>query len=650
MTGVLVLASDPVAPAGAATKNYVDSALSGMLPLAGGSLTGVLSLAAEPALANQAATKRYVDSQLLTALPLAGGTIAGNLSLPTSPTQSTHATNKQYVDNQVGAALSLQGGSLKGALLLSGAPSLPLSAATKQYVDANAAATRVINLSMPPYGAALNGVADDTAAFKAAYQAAPAGSAIYVPFGVTRVQSPGSWGVPLTKMVKWLVDGTTLTDGTPLASAIPTGGNIGSFTLPGISVGNTPGGFSVSQSSSQPTDLAVQQSSYIVSHNGGSTSVITNQRLDTIIFSSPANYVWGGLDRLIWAGNQSPAGMPTAQHVGRYVQTLRLSANRGSNGSYLPQPELWAACLEYHDMTGQPSSSTAASITIEMDWYGNGADDANSRQMQSLVVGQANTSGAPVEVSTVIGVYLAYGSAGSVKNVFGIGIPFSNAVLDTSAATSINSAPAIKLAAGQSVAFERTGSNKLWYDSATSCLRWTSGAAQSVVGKGITVGWQNVYSSSATLPAASAGNLCFLTGGSPQTITLPAVKTVAAGVGFTFTNIGSAPTSIAVNTGDYIDCGPVVLQPNDRYHLVSDGVSCWREIFRTNAVAPRWPAPPVLPSFTVATLPVGCTPGAIALASNGRKPSEGAGAGTGVQVYFDGARWISASSGSVVAS
>jgi hypothetical protein len=551
---------------------------------------------------------------------------------------------------RLGTALSLQGGSLKGALLLSGAPSLPLNAATKQYVDANPAATGVINVAMPPYSATLNGVTDDTAAFKAAYQAAPAGGAIYVPFGVTRVQLPGSWGVPLTKKVKWLIDGTTLTDGTPLASAVPTGGNISNFMLPGITVGNTLSGFSVSQSSSTTTDLAVQQSSYVVTHNGGTSTVVTNQRLDTLIFGSPANYVWGGLDRILWAGAQSPSGMPAAQHVGRYVQALRLCANTGPNGSYLPQPQLWAACLEYHDMTGLPSSSTAASMTIEMDWYGNGADDAYDRQIQSLVVGQSNTSGSPVEVGTVIGVYLAGGSTGSVKNVFGIGIPFSNAVLDTTGATSISSAPVLKMAAGQAIAFERTTANRLWYDNATGCLRWTNGVTQNVVGKGITVGWQNVYGSSATIPATTAGSLCFLTGGTPETITLPAAKTVAAGVGFTFTNIGSAPATLAVSTGDAIDCGPVILQPNDRYHVVSDGVSCWREIFHTNAVAPKWPAPPVLPCFSVATLPGGCSTGAMAFASNGRKPSEGAGTGTGVQVYFDGAHWISVSSGSVVAS
>src|SRR3954464_20268 len=53
------------------------------------------------------------------------------------------------------------------------------------------------------------------------------------------------------------------------------------------------------------------------------------------------------------------------------------------------------------DPNGLPSNSPGAAITVEMDWFGNGADDGNSRQIQSLVVGQTNTSGLPVEVSNV---------------------------------------------------------------------------------------------------------------------------------------------------------------------------------------------------------------------------------------------------------
>ncbi len=650
LTGTLVLASDPTQAAQAATKNYVDNRLATTLATSGGTVVGALLLATDPTLPNQAATKHYVDVQSAAVLPLTGGTVTGSLSLLTAPSSPLQVATKQYVDNAVGLALPLHGGSLSGVLALSNAPTLPMHAATKQYVDANPAPTGVVNVTMAPYGAALNGVTDDTPAFKAAYQAAPAGGAIYVPNGKTVLHPPGSWGIALTKKVKWLIDGTTLADGTPLASAVPAGGGPSELSLPGFVVGNAPGGFSVSQGNSAPTDFAVQQSSYLVGHNGGSSSVISNARVDTIIFNSPANYIWGGIDRLIWAGVGTPSGFATAQHVGRYVQTIRQGISYGSNGLPLPQPQLWAACLEYRDASGQPSSASAASLTIEMDWFGNGLDDANNRSIQSLVIGQVNKSGTPVEVSTIIGVALGAGSSGSAKTVFEVAVPYSNAVLDTSNARQINSAPIIKMAAGQAIAFEATDTYRLYYDSPSGSLRWTTGSSSFVLGKGITVGWQSVYASSSTLPNTAIGNIVFLIGSAPMTMILPAANTVAAGTGFTFSALGSGPVAIVPNGGDGIDTGTVILQQNDRYHIVSDGNTFWREIFRSNGVGPRWSAPPVLPSFAVVNLPSNVSPGSLAFASNGRKPAEGPGAGSGVQVFFDGLHWVSTGSGTTVSS
>jgi len=135
-----------------------------------------------------------------------------------------------------------------------------------------------------------------------------------------------------------------------------------------------------------------------------------------------------------------------------------------------------------------------------MDWYGNGADDAKSRQIQSLVVGQHDTTGAPVEVSTVIGVYLAAGSAGRVYKVFSVGIPFSTAILDTTNSLQLAGAAAIRMAAGHSIAFEPTNSVNLAYDSTTSTLRLNQGALSFVVGRGITVGFQSVFSTSFSIP------------------------------------------------------------------------------------------------------------------------------------------------------
>ena len=206
------------------------------------------------------------------------------------------------------------------------------------------------------------------------------------------------------------------------------------------------------------------------------------------------------------------------------------------------------------------------------------------------------------------------------------------------------------MAAGHAIAFEPTNSNRLAYDAATNTLRWYQGTLSYAVGKGIAVGSVSVQSSNATLPNYLSGNIVYLVGTTPYTITLPAASTVSSGTGFTFSVLGSATVNIATTGSDTIDGSPMTLRPNDRYHVVSDGSSTWHEVFRSNAVNPRFSGPPTLPSYPVATLPASPGAGAMAFASNGRKPSEAAGVGTGVEVFNDGSRWISVCSGLQVAA
>ena len=200
LTGPLTLASDPTAPLQAATRSYVDGRLTTALPITGGTLSGSLNLASDPISPLQAATKRYVDT---TALSINGGVLTGPLSLVGNPATALQAATKQYVDSGLGSSLPKSGGTLTGALTLAADPATALQAATKRYVDtASGSVTGVINVRSAPYNAQINGVADDTAAFKAAYQAATAGSVIYVPTGITVLQNPYNWGIPLTKRVQ----------------------------------------------------------------------------------------------------------------------------------------------------------------------------------------------------------------------------------------------------------------------------------------------------------------------------------------------------------------------------------------------------------------------------------------------------------------
>lgn len=59
---------------------------------------------------------------------------------------------------------------------------------------------------------------------------------------------------------------------------------------------------------------------------------------------------------------------------------------------------------------------------------------------------------------------------------------------------------------------------------------------------------------------------------------------------------------------------------------------------------------PVAPSYTVVALPATAQTGAYAWATNGRKPGEGAGAGTGVPVFWNPStsQWFSSLSGAQV--
>jgi hypothetical protein len=105
------------------------------LAIGGGTLTGALLLAADPGAALGAATKQYVDGKVTAApfLPLAGGTLIGPVVLSGPPTIPLHAATKAYVDS--GAFVPIAGGTMTGDLILNRNPVVALGAVTKQYVD-----------------------------------------------------------------------------------------------------------------------------------------------------------------------------------------------------------------------------------------------------------------------------------------------------------------------------------------------------------------------------------------------------------------------------------------------------------------------------------------------------------------------------------
>jgi hypothetical protein len=148
MTGPLVLPGAPTADLQAATKLYVDDAVSDAtggglteaqadllyVNVGGDTMTGPLVLAADPANPLEAATKQYADNFMTEAQADGryvnnwGDTMTGDLTLPGDPTMALHAAPKQYVDRH----MLKSGDTATGPLLLTGQGTDPDNAATRQ--------------------------------------------------------------------------------------------------------------------------------------------------------------------------------------------------------------------------------------------------------------------------------------------------------------------------------------------------------------------------------------------------------------------------------------------------------------------------------------------------------------------------------------
>ena len=82
----------------------IEASIAGFLPKSGGTMTGALTLAGAPTNDLHAATKKYVDDAVSTVDPgsnylaKSGGTMTGSLILAGNPTQDDEAVTKAYAD------------------------------------------------------------------------------------------------------------------------------------------------------------------------------------------------------------------------------------------------------------------------------------------------------------------------------------------------------------------------------------------------------------------------------------------------------------------------------------------------------------------------------------------------------------------------
>ncbi len=136
--------TDPSSAQDAATKNYVDTQVSGLVDSAPGTLNTLNELAA--ALGDDASFSTTITNSIATKLPLAGGTMSGAIAMGTSkitglgdPTADQDAATKKYTTDTF---LPLAGGTLTGAVAAGSnkitatyTPSANSDLTTKTYVD-----------------------------------------------------------------------------------------------------------------------------------------------------------------------------------------------------------------------------------------------------------------------------------------------------------------------------------------------------------------------------------------------------------------------------------------------------------------------------------------------------------------------------------
>jgi hypothetical protein len=175
-------------------------------------------------------------------------------------------------------------------------------------------------VSVKDFGAVGDGVADDTAAFQAAYAATSPAGTIQIPYGQYNLTA----AITRTKFVRWLSFGATYPGGTvPLA-------------LPGV-VETQLGARSLNRNTvTLGTDPAVLEIQRVGSHTGGTPgNVSTAFKAYTSTLSGSSNYEWTVLAVI----DNYCTNADLSENVGIYGQGLKRSSG-----------PTWAACFDIQDL------------------------------------------------------------------------------------------------------------------------------------------------------------------------------------------------------------------------------------------------------------------------------------------------------------
>lgn len=649
-----------VTPTGATAAQKLADFAAGAFMRTGGTLSGAVTLAADPVSNLQAATKQYVDTQFSNSLPRNGGTLTGGLTLQANPVTQLQAATKQYVDTQVATAVPLAGGIMSGPLTV---PALLASG------------TAVVGgtLSSGPISVAQTASATSTLAAQVGLQRAGSGpSDAPVMASTVTVAHPGAGGSiyangAFATTVNDAINSTgTLIDGPSTAvhaisSTLVVNAIAGSsvsasgpqhVAVYGSAVKNLPaGGYPAGRSGPQvcglwlPVSDATNQPSNVGNGLLGAQIGLAANNLD------PANSRIGSQITLNDAVPVVSGGLPTESCSAVRVSTSADSYFKwhiASAGNYS------IAVLDTRAANGASSKVTttlaAASATIAVD----PVVPFSSAGALGAPVSATNTAAVQVGSGTytLIGVSVDGGGKTSGKLTFASPV----SVADGTAGNVVTGASrAIWLGSGQKLAFDTAGSATLFYDPNLQSLRTTAplqvGGTLAVTGTlnagavslsgPVSVG--STLACTGTISAATFVSTTDVHAGGNLAAAGTVIATGAAQLGPTtvtgsLSTTGNVQSSGTVSAAGFAATGTLSIAGSAG---VSGALNVKGGLTASGGLV-------MLPTYTVATLPPAAA-GALAYATNGRKPGEAAGAGSGVLVWGTAAKqWLSAMNGAAV--
>ena len=545
--------TSPTNSGDAATKGYVDTAISNLVDGAPAALDTLNELAA--ALNDDASFSTTVTNSIAAKLPLAGGTMSGAIAMGTSkitglgtPTANTDAATKGYVDTAASSGLPLSGGTMTGNIVMgankvtsTATPTTDDDLTRKAYVDsilgsATSAATSASNAATSETNAANSASAASSSA-SAASASASSAAASYDSFddrylgpksSAPTVDNDGNalltgalyWNTTVSTLYVWT--GSAWTQAAFTASGFASTGSSNTFTANQIVsvTDNTNAALRITQLGTGNA-LLVEDSA-----NPDATPFVVDANGRVIIGSTSAtgSYAFGANAALQLQNTYSVFSQYSANTSGNVLDFVKSRSATIGTQSVVSSGDILGGF--YASGSDGTAFIPAAQVLAAVDGTP-GTNDMPGRLMFSTT---ADGASSPTERMRI-------NSAGNV-------LVGGTAARGTTAGTSH-----LDLFNGTAPAGTLTNGVSLYSDSGDLKFMNAAGDAFDVGYRNIP---QNSQSANYTLTLADAGKHIFHPSGdaNARTFTIPANSSVAYPIGtaITFINMTAAVVTIAITT------------------------------------------------------------------------------------------------------